>query len=191
VTSSRNALERSLNLLQRHTLGIPQRYSMEIPPETVLADAVRATSDEIMRRQEGRKALILLGDGGHVGDGLGKAITAAQLADTLIYGVLIYDRDFQGIGGAGYDRTQDKVNLHKLSSETGGAYFEVSKKTPLDQIYGTIEEELRSQYNLGYAPDDKARKGFRKIKVGVRRKGLVVNSRSGYYPGAKSTRMNT
>jgi VWFA-related protein len=177
VTSSREMLDRSLNFLQGHSSGIP--------PETILADAIYVTSEEIMEKQEGRKALILLGDGGHVGNRLVKAITAAQMADTLIYGIFIYDRDFEGVGGFEYDRTQDRVNLHMLSSETGGTFFEVKKKTPLEQIYGTIEEELRSQYSLGYAPDAKARKGYRTIKVGVRKKGLVVRGRHGYYPGAK------
>jgi hypothetical protein len=87
------------------------------------------------------------------------------MADALIYGILIYDMDFRGAGGFGYDRTQDRINLHKFSDETGGAFFEVTKKTSLDKIYGTIEEELRSQYSLGYSPDAKARKGFRTIKV--------------------------
>jgi VWFA-related protein len=177
VTSSRDMLDRSLNRLEGHSMGIP--------PETILADAVWVTSDEIMNKQEGRKALFLLGDGGHIGNRLEKAITAAQTADTLIYGILIYDRDFQGVGGFGYDRTQDRINLNRLSGETGGAYFEVTKKAPLEQIYGTIEEELRSQYSLGYAPDTKARKGYRTIKVDVRKKGLVVRGRHGYYPGAR------
>jgi hypothetical protein len=75
-------------------------------------------------------------------------------------------------------------NLRGLSIETSGAYFEVKKKATLGQIYGTIEEELRSQYNLGYVPDAKARNGYRKIKGGVQKKGLVVHGRRGYYPGA-------
>jgi VWFA-related protein len=177
VTSSRDMLNRSLNRLEGHSMGIP--------PGTILADAIIVTSEEIMKKQEGRKALILLGDGGHVGDRLARAIQSAQMADTLIYGILIYDRNFRGAGGFGYDRTQDRINLHRLSGETGGAFFEVTKKLPLDKIYGTIEEELRSQYSLGYTPDAKARKGYRALKVEVRKKGLVVRGRHGYYPGAR------
>lgn len=176
VTSSRDMLDRSLNQLEAHSVGIP--------PETILADAIEVTSVEIMQKQEGRKALILLGDGGHVGNRLAKAVKAAQMADSLIYGILIYDRGFRP-GGIWYDRFQDISNLHRISSETGGSYFEVTKKKPLEQIYGTIEEELRSQYSLGYIPDAKARKGYRTIKIGVRKKGLVVRGRHGYYPGAR------
>jgi VWFA-related protein len=172
LTSSLDTLDRSLYLLRGR--------SMDIPPETILADAIYAASKEIMEKQEGRKALILLGDGGHVGIRLAKAVEAAQMADTLIYGIFIYDRGFQGFGGSGYDRTQDMINLQRISSETGGSCFEVTKKAPLEQICGTIEEELRSQYSLGYTPDSKARKGYRTIKVDVRKKGLVVRGRHGY-----------
>jgi VWFA-related protein len=191
LTSSREKLERSLNLLQRH--------STAMPGETVLADAVYLASEEIMQEQQGRKALILLGDGGHVGNRRETAITTAQMADTLIYGILIYDKNFGGFGGGwspmgrpgmgwpggGYDRSQDKENLKKLSSKTGGAYFEVTKKETLEQIYGTIEEELRSQYNLGYTPQAKAQNSYRSIKVTVNKKGMVVRSREGYYPSTK------
>jgi VWFA-related protein len=174
VTSSRGELDRSLNLLRSHSSGIP--------PGTVLADAIYHTCEEIMKRQEGRKALILLGDGGHLGSRIRKAIDAAQMADTLIYGIFIYDMGFRGVGGIGYDRTQDRLNLRWLSEETGGAYFEVTNKATLGQIYATIEEELRGQYNLGYVPDTMARNGYRKIRVGVQKKGLTVYSRRGYFP---------
>ena len=67
----------------------------------------------------------------------------------------------------------DMQNLRRLSRETGGAYFEVTNKKSLEQIFETIEEELRSQYSLGYEPDPKARKGYRIIKVGVRKIGML------------------
>jgi VWFA-related protein len=85
--------------------------------------------------------------------------------------------------GAGYHiRHDDKGNLQELSKKTGGAYFEVGEKETLDQICATIEEELRSQYSLGYTPDPNAQNGYRRIKVGVQRKGMVVRGREGYYP---------
>ena len=205
LTSSREKLERALNLLQRHSFfggtgrgGPPGFY------ETVLADAVYLAAEELMKFQQGRKALIILGDGGHVGDRLDTAIEAAQKADTLIYGIRIFDREFGGgpiyprmpgpgggpgigwpTGRGGEDRSQEKPNLKKLSGQTGGAFFEVSKKETLELIYSKIEEELRSQYNLGYTPEADARNGYRTIKVAVQKKGLVVHSREGYYPRNK------
>ena len=55
-----------------------------------------------------------------------------------------------------------------------------SGKMPLDKIYDQIEEELRNQYNLGYTPD-KPNSGYHKISVSVKRKGLTVRARDGYY----------
>ena len=46
-----------------------------------------------------------------------------------------------------------KKVLQRISQETGGRFFEVSKKEPIDQIYDSIAEELRNQYSLGYTPD--------------------------------------
>jgi VWFA-related protein len=232
LTSSRERLEAALNLLERHELrnaggrrggaGRPRGAGQPGGPSpyaTVLADAVYLASDEIMKSQQGRKALIILGDGDHIGDREELAITAAQQADTLIYAIRIYDKNFGGSGGgwrniaripriggpgggqpgggpgggppgpgpgSGRDRSYEKENLQKLSGKTGGAYFEATKKETLEQTYGKIEEELRSQYSLGYTPDANARSGYRSIKIAVRKEGMVVHGREGYYPNTKS-----
>jgi VWFA-related protein len=121
-------------------------------------------------------------------DGQSKTRRLIHRADTLIYGIFIYDRDFKGTRGLGYNDTQDKQNLRWRSSETGGAYFEVTKKATLGLIYGKIEEQLRSQYNLGYVPDDQAQNGYRKVEVGVQKKGLVVRGRRGYFSNIRKTK---
>jgi VWFA-related protein len=226
LTSSREKLEHALSRLRSHGMGT-QRNARGAGSqrglgafETALADAVYLASDEIMKLQQGRKALFILGDGDHIGDRGDEAIEAAQHADTMIYSIRIYDRDrnfdrggpsFQipGIGvpgrspgsgrglgwplyqrpgggpGGGMNQENGKKNLQELSKKTGGAYFEVGKKDTLDQIYANIEEELRSQYSLGYAPDANALSGFRKINISVKQKDLVVRGREGYYPRSK------
>jgi VWFA-related protein len=73
-----------------------------------------------------------------------------------------------------------KKILQRISEETGGGYFEVSSKMPLDKIYDQIEEELRNQYSLGYTPDQSGG-GYHKIAVSVKRKNLTVRARDGYY----------
>ena len=90
-----------------------------------------------------------------------------------------------GRGGRRYpeEHADGKKVLERISSETGGRLFLVSKKEPVEQIYSQIEEELRNQYNLGYTPDraDAAASGYHKIAVTARRKDLVVQARDGYY----------
>jgi VWFA-related protein len=91
-----------------------------------------------------------------------------------------------GYPGGRTDRASSengKKILQRLSEETGGRMFVVSKKDPIDQIYKKIEDELRNQYNLGYSPDRSAENGpdYRHIKVITKEKDLTVQAREGYY----------
>ena len=81
-----------------------------------------------------------------------------------------------------------KKVLEQISRETGGRFFEVSKKQSIDQIYASIEEELRNQYSLGYTPDKSdAAPGYHKIHLTTTQKDLVVQTRDGYYSGSAAT----
>ncbi len=89
---------------------------------TLLFDAVVDASQEIMKKQKGRKALIVLSDGGDNGSDatLASAIEAAQQAETLIYSILFSD--------GGYGSSEGRNIMERLAKETGGGYFAVSKK---------------------------------------------------------------
>lgn len=177
---------------------------------TMLYDAIFLASDELMKKQEGRKALIVLTDGVDRGskDSLDEAIESAQRANTIVYSILFKDNEEQfgrsggfgrpsiGFPGGGHggghgggqrypeqQRPDGKKVLERISKETGGRLFEVSKKEPIDQIYSQISEELRNQYNLGYTPERTADNdaSFHKIQVAAKGKDLVVQARDGYY----------
>lgn len=184
---------------------------------TMLYDAIFLASNELMQKQEGRKALLLLTDGVDTGskETLDAAIEAAQRSNTLVYSILF--KDDQGYGNGGFrhpsigfpgggwpgggpngghrypdHRPDGKKVLEQISKETGGRLFEVSKKQPIDQIYSQIAEELRNQYNLGYTPDraDAEESGYHKIQVSAKQKDLTVQARDGYYSDT-STKMQT
>jgi hypothetical protein len=58
----------------------------------------------------------------------------------------------------------------------------LSKKQTIDRIFGLIEQELRSQYNLGYVSDVPVRiSEFRKIQLTAKSKGLTVQARDRYW----------
>jgi VWFA-related protein len=170
---------------------------------TLLYDAVYLAADELMSKQQGRKALIILSDGVDRGskETLATAIETAQKADTLVYSILFKDEEeggrpggfsMGGRGGGGQrgggrnpqeERPDGKKILQQISKETGGRFFEVSKKETVDKIYAEIEEELRNQYSLGYTPDKNAGAGYHKIVLTTKQKELVVQARDGYYTG--------
>jgi VWFA-related protein len=171
---------------------------------TLLYDAVYLASNELMKKQQGRKALIILSDGVDRGskESLQNSIETAQRADTLVYSILFADKEGYGnnggygggrgggggMGGGGRrrypqeSRPDGKKILEQISRETGGRFFEVSKKVPIEQIYADLDEELRNQYGLGYVPDKAdITPGYHKIHVTVKSKDLVVQTREGYY----------
>ena len=166
---------------------------------TTLYDAVYLGCDEIMRKQNGRKALILLSDGEDNGSRktLYDAAESAQRSDTLVYTILFVDQEaafgnFGGFGGRGgrrggmgrpgMNRPDGKKVMQELARQTGGRFFEVSKRMPIQKVFASIEEDLRNQYSLGYSSDQSAAGGYRHIHLTTKEKGLVVTTREGYYP---------
>jgi len=98
-------------------------------------------------------------------------------------------------GGGGSPRGPDhtpsvdgKKVLERMCGETGGRVFEVSKHETVDQIYGEIAEELRSQYRLGISPSDEATKdGYHEIDLTIAgakaKEKFEIQTRDGYYGG--------
>ncbi len=148
---------------------------------TMLYDAALKAAKEIMTKETGRKALIVLSDGVDTGSeaSVVDAIEAAQKADTLIYSILFSDEGFYGIFSG---EANGRNVLMRMSRETGGGFFEVSKKQSLDDIYTQLQEELRSQYNIGYVSDQPVSVSeFRKIQLTTHQKGLIVQARGRYW----------
>jgi len=148
---------------------------------TLLYDAVVRAANEIMKKQAGRKALIVLSDGVDFGSdaSLNDSVEAAQRADTLVYSILYSDPGFYGVLGG--DREGRKV-LHHMCDDSGGSFFEVTKKLPIDNIFDILEEELRNQYSIGYVSDKPVTLSeFRAIQLTVRPKGLQVEARKRYW----------
>jgi len=192
---------------------------------TQLYDAVYLASNELMKKQQGRKAIIILSDGVDRGSKtyLDSAIESAQRADTVVYSIYFAeprreegDRRGNGMGrggggwpggggggwpggggypggggrggpGGGQRRSEEqhadgKKILERVSKETGGRFFEVTKKQTVGQIYDSIVEELRTQYSMGYTPDkDSAASGYHHVQLTVKKKDLTVQTREGYY----------
>lgn len=151
---------------------------------TVLYEAVWLAAKEKLRREVGRKAIVLITDGVDVGSRIkiGEAIEEAQRSDAIIYPVLFEDPRYTSamFGGASGEGA-----MKRMAEETGGRMFRVDRNHSLQQIYSLIAEEMRTQYVIGYTSTNPAKDGtFRKVEIRPKDKKIRVQARKGYYAGA-------
>jgi VWFA-related protein len=142
-------------------------------PTTLLYDAVSSAAATKLTDVSGRKAMVIISDGIDIGSRTNPetAVRRAQAANVIVYSIC-YPNPHES--GCGY--------LRSLSDPTGGRMFDLASKTPLREVFATIEDELRSQYSLGFVPSNAGPGGaFHKLQVRVRREGLHVLARKGYY----------
>jgi VWFA-related protein len=149
-------------------------------PGTLLYDAVYQTAAGKLKGVPGRKAMLIISDGLDNGSRMHQeeALEAVQATNTIVYAIC-YDQKFFGC-----------EFLKGLAEPTGGRMFDAGKKKKsLDEIYQSIEDELRSQYAIGYVPTNQEHDGkFRRLAVKVNSSGLHVSVRRGYYaPGNRET----
>lgn len=189
-TSSPKLLQEGLNQL-RLSVPVGGLHPGPVPTQqsqagTILFDAVYLAADEKLKGEVGRKAMVLITDGVDTGSrtSIAKAIEAAQKADSIIYSIDYEDRAAYGggfgtisLGGGGGER-----DLGRMSNETGGRVFKVDRKNSLDDIFREIQEEMRSQYAIGYTSTNPKKDGsYRKIEIKVGEKDYKVQARKGYY----------
>ena len=172
-----------------YTSGIPGMGGGPVPqhnsPGTLLYDAVYLSAHDMLAKETGRKAMILLTDGQDEGSRLKiqDAIEAAQKADSIVYVLLCADRGFYGGGGFGYSGESD---MRKLTEQSGGRVINVGNKfDKLREAFDQIAAELRSQYNIGYTPTNTKLDGsYRKLEI-KNKQNYKIQARAGYYAGRK------
>jgi VWFA-related protein len=155
---------------------------------TVLYDAVYLSAHDMLSKEVGRKAMILLTDGQDEGSRLKikDAIEAAQKSDTIVYVLLCADRGGYFSAGMMYSGEGD---MHKMTEPTGGRVINVGNKfDKLREAFDQIATELRSQYNIGYTPTNTKRDGgYRKLEI-KNKQSYKIQSRAGYYAGKSDDR---
>jgi VWFA-related protein len=154
-------------------------------PGTVLYDAVYLSAHDMLAKEVGRKAMILLTDGEDEGSKLKirDAVEAAQKADAIVYVLLCADRGFYGGMSIGYS---GEGEMRKLTEATGGRVINVGNKfDKLREAFDQIAAELRSQYNIGFTPTNAKLDGtYRKLEI-KNKQSYKIQARAGYYAGRK------
>lgn len=185
LTGSPDSLRRGLDDL-RVNAGVSGIHPGPVPTGkprgTILYDAVFLASEDRLRKEVGRKAIVVISDGVDVGSRIDRsgAIEAAQKSDAIIYSIYYADPYYQYLSDGFGD-------LKKMSEDTGGRALRVSGKNPLELIFKDIQEEMRSQYSIAYTPTNGVKDGsFRKVELRAKDKGLKVQARKGYFATRQS-----
>lgn len=158
---------------------------------TLLNDAVYAIAKNFLAKEKGRKAIILLTDGGDNGSRatLPQVIEQSQRANVPIYaieysawaGFTPLNAGLSGVSAAG-NISNGRELLNKLAGSTGGHVYSVERGMTLKKIYEAISNDLRTQYQLGYTPPpDLQPNTFHKLELRAKDKKLTVQARSGFY----------
>ncbi len=142
---------------------------------TKLYDAIWVSVNELLRHEVGRRMLVILSDGADTQSLTrdNEALKIAQEYDVVIYGLGVRSRRFDS----------DFGKLKKFAEGTGGLFFnsEVDLQK-LREAFRRINRGIKNQYALGYVSTNPRRDGsFREIKVRMKRSGLNVTHRKGYY----------
>ena len=188
-TSSPKLLEEGLQQL-RLNAGVGGLHPGPVPTAqnqagTVLWDAIYLAANERLKSEAGRKVIVVITDG--VDEGSRKtrdqATREAQLADTVVYSIDYSDPSAYGGGGLVFGAGGGgEAELKKISDETGGHVFKVDRKNSLEDIFRQIQEEMRSQYAIGYSPTNPKKDGtYRKLEFKMANKDYKVQARKGYY----------
>jgi VWFA-related protein len=131
------------------------------------------------RGRERRKIIFLISDGAN-----GIRTNTHSYADTvkelLRYGVSVYS---VAVSSAFFERRFSR--LVDYAHDTGGDIYFAAKRSTMEELYSRVTEEARNQYTLAYSPLGTNRAlDYHSIEVRVRREGLTVDTRQGYYAGA-------
>jgi len=144
--------------------------------ETALYDALGVYLDGAAE-QSGRPVLVIYSDGVDSRSELTfqEAVDLLKASHATVYAIGLLDN-----GGSA--RMDSRMKLQMMAETTGGtAVFPASVKD-LDAFYARILEEIRGQYQLGYASTNPATDGrWRNVDVRVTRPGLKVRTRKGYF----------
>lgn len=154
---------------------------------TLLNDAVYLSVKQLLSRERGRKAIVLLTDGGDNGSRykLEQAIEEAQRGNVSVYAVEYSawsDLSELAPVRTAPQRDPGAALLKKVAESTGGHVYTVTRSTPLRQIYQQIASDLHTAYELGYNPPAEMKpNSFHKLEVRMKDRKLVAQARTGFY----------
>jgi len=151
-------------------------------PTKALDDAVYNAAQLLKDRdpeRQRRKIIFLISDGVN-GPKFNVNKYDTVLKELLRYNIGVYG---VGVGSAYFERRFER--LSKYAHDTGGDVYYGMKSRAMEELYARVTEEARNQYTLAYAPSGTDRGAeYHSVEVRVKREGLTILAREGYFAGA-------
>ncbi len=148
-----------------------------------LDDAVFSAAQLLKGRSRNRRRIIfLISDGQNGGKKVNTNSYDNTVKELLSHSISVFG---VGVGSAVFDRRFER--LSKYAHDTGGDVYYAAKRESMEELYSHVAEEARNEYTLAYMPRNTDRsKEYHSVEVRVRREGLNILTRSGYYSGPVS-----
>lgn len=157
----------------------PTVFDLKAYGYTALNDAIFQAAEDLSKRPEKRRAIIVLSDGADnkSGKSSDKALKNALASNSTIYTV-----DMSSIETGGRDRMQSQGALKNFAEKSGGKFIATPGGVALREAFKNIVAELGIQYTLGYQPINLAKDGkWRTLELQVAKPNLNIRTRKGYH----------
>ena len=156
--------------LSRDLAAVGAAMELSLPiGETSLVDAAHA-SLLLAESEPGRALVIVFSDGIEVSSYLPAeaVVETAKRASAVVYGVTL-----RGVARPGFVR--------ELADTSGGDSFEITSPGDIEPAFRRILDEFRHRYLVSYTPAGVGRAGWHRLQVSVKRRGVTVKARPGYF----------
>jgi len=154
-------------------------FDLKADGYTALNDAIYKAAQELEKRPEKRKAIVVISDGADnkSGRSADKVLKAALASNITIYTI-----DMSAMDGNSTDRVKSQVALKNFAEKSGGIFIPTAGGATMREAFKNIVAELGTQYTLGYQPSNTKKDGkWRAIEVRVARPNLSIRTRKGYH----------
>ena len=153
-----------------------------------LNDAILRAALDLSKREKARRRIIfLISDGQELDSSASYAEVLKVLLsnEIIVYSIGVDSAAIPGVEKLARVRLPGQGTnnlLPKYVSATGGEHFAEFTRAAIEQTYARLTEVARNQYTLGYTTRSTVASTYRTIEVRVKRPGLKVYARDGYYP---------
>jgi VWFA-related protein len=140
-----------------------------------LNDSIHAAAEALRGRGRDRRKIIVI-----ISDGVNAKNNTFSYEDTLKL-LLSADISVYAVGVDSAILNRGTTTMSHYAHATGGDIYYAAHPADLSRFYAQVSEQARHQYTIGYNPTTDRSKDYHSIEVRIRRPGLTLLARDGYY----------